>query len=384
VEEPRAAPMLIAGTILVSIYLLYPTVLLVGMVIAKYRITHYNVDNRPFVSVVVAAHNHQSEIERFLTALLQQKYDVSRFEIILVDDGSTDLTLSRAQEIARCHPNRLTVLENQANRGKSRKKSALALGIQSARGEWIALTDADTTPPASWLQALAEHMHPQTVLIAGYSPQQSHTSTWWSDFLVTDSLASAFVAAGTISWNFGVTCTGRNLAYRRQEFCQIGGFAATPDTLSGDDDFILQKIAKSGKGKLVYAFTPASHIPATGPATIGKFLAQKQRHLSAGKKYSRFSQFNYAVFHLCNLLLIGAGLYGLGGNIHLFILLPIKALIDVIAISVFCRLLGSRLSLRGWLLWEIGFPLVHLLAAPKSFFGRVRWKSDDSNVSTPT
>ncbi|MBN1542749.1 hypothetical protein JW992_11440, partial [candidate division KSB1 bacterium] len=175
-------------------------------------------------------------------------------------------------------------------------------------------------------------------------------------------------------WGLGVTCTGRNLAYRHQDFSAIRGFAATPDTLSGDDDFILQQLAGRRDGSLIYALAPKSHVPATGPSNPAAFLRQKQRHISAGKSYSKAVKIGYSVFHSCNLLLFSLAT-GLGGHLPLFLaLLGTKVALDGLALKIFCSCLGVPLKIRGWLIWEIAFPTSHLLAAPTAFFGHPRWK----------
>ncbi len=97
------------------------------------------------VSVIVPARNEEQNIRRCVTSLLEQNYD--DYEVIVVDDGSTDGTARILDEIAHYHPQRqrLYVLRlRDLPKGWAGKPHALHAGVQEARGDWLMFTDADT------------------------------------------------------------------------------------------------------------------------------------------------------------------------------------------------------------------------------------------------
>ena len=100
----------------------------------------------PTVSIIVPARNEEDNITRCIQSLLEQDY--SQFEVIAVDDGSTDGTSRLLDELAQTHPqgNRLWVLRlrDELPAGWAGKPHALHRGIQEAQGEWLLFTDADT------------------------------------------------------------------------------------------------------------------------------------------------------------------------------------------------------------------------------------------------
>ncbi|GAC1400175.1 MAG: hydroxychlorobactene glucosyltransferase CruC [Ktedonobacteraceae bacterium] len=100
----------------------------------------------PTVSIIVPARNEENNIARCIRSLLEQDY--SQFEVIAVDDGSTDKTEQILDELAHTHPqgNRLWVLRlrDELPAGWAGKPHALHLGVQEAQGEWLLFTDADT------------------------------------------------------------------------------------------------------------------------------------------------------------------------------------------------------------------------------------------------
>ncbi|MDN5760806.1 MAG: glycosyltransferase family 2 protein [Microlunatus sp.] len=93
-------------------------------------------DEHPFVTVVVPAYNEEVVIEHCLRSILRSAYD--RYEVIAVDDGSSDDTYARMQGVA-ADSARITAL-TQPNAGKG---AALNTGIARARGSVIMLVDAD-------------------------------------------------------------------------------------------------------------------------------------------------------------------------------------------------------------------------------------------------
>lgn len=99
----------------------------------------------PSVSIIVPARDEERNIRRCVESLLEQDYD--SYEVIVVDDGSTDGTATILDEIAQVHPhgNRLWVLRlRDLPEGWAGKPHALHAGVQEAHGDWLLFTDADT------------------------------------------------------------------------------------------------------------------------------------------------------------------------------------------------------------------------------------------------
>ncbi len=101
----------------------------------------------PELSVVICTRNGARTLPATLTAIESQSFDRSRYEVIVVDDGSTD----RSAEIARAHG--ATVISLSPGRGLAAARNA---GVHAAAAPTIAFTDDDCQPDRGWLSALAD------------------------------------------------------------------------------------------------------------------------------------------------------------------------------------------------------------------------------------
>ncbi len=206
------------------------------------------------VSVIVPARNEEQNIRRCVQSLLEQDYEW--YEVIAVDDASTDATYEILDELARTHPNgkRLRIVRlDGLPEGWAGKPHAIHSGTQEARGEWLLLTDADTWHAPNALhsaltQAQAEQMDMFTISSTQILP------TFWEKVampiaflgismqyppkLVNDPLSPVAVA------------NGQFILLRRDVYDAIGGYARPElrNTLLDDRD--LAHVVKENGFKL--------------------------------------------------------------------------------------------------------------------------------------
>ncbi|RPH99278.1 MAG: glycosyltransferase [Calditrichaeota bacterium] len=327
--------------------------------------------SEPFVSVVIAVKNEAHRIQNCLKALNQQEYPAEKMQIILVDDHSTDDTLQVVRNMnMRCAVKLLT--HSTLSKYQSSKKAALELALHDASGDIVLLTDADGRPPRTWVRRMVLSFSDSMGLVAGFSPQCAE-KPWMNDLLLVDSIAAAVTAAGLIGLKRGITCSGRNLAYLRQAFFDVGGFSSLPDSLSGDDDFILQRFVHQSRWQVNYVLNREAVVPAAGPTNLIAFLRQKRRHISAGRYYPTSVKLGYAVYHLLNLA-IWSSIVMIHFEQYLFLaFIGIKFLVDALLMLRFAKLVNVRLKWIFCIIWEPVFLFYNLFAA-LCWFRRPVWK----------
>ena len=314
--------------------------------------------NRPLVSVIVAARNEEKNIRDLMTALIRQDYPKERFEIIIVNDGSTDDTAASVKQFQTNNDNTQIQLLTTSNRAQviSPKKNAITLGVNHAAGEILLLTDADCIPPPGWVSGMARYFTPETGLVIGFSPNELPSlNSITNRLLALDSLSLAAVAAGTSGWGVPATCNGRNLAYRKKVFEQVGGFEKIKQFASGDDDLFLKLVLNNTDWKIQYALDAKLAVPTKTIKSFKQFFNQRLRHASKGFHYEWIKIIVLFYVYFFNLLL----LFNLFFLLHDFSFIPLvclgmKAFVELLILCIF----SARLQRRHFL---TVFPLAAVL-----------------------
>jgi len=181
------------------------------------------------VSIVIPAYNEERYLERCLAALGRQTYPAERFEIIVVDNGSTDATA----EIARRFGVRVV---SEPRKGVARARQA---GFEAARGPIIASTDADTVVPLFWVARIAAHVQAAPTLGGVYGPiywpDARPMQRLWLRYPTTWALWASNRVRRSLWW-------GSNFAVRREVFHRAGGFPV--DWASGEDTDLSLRVSR--------------------------------------------------------------------------------------------------------------------------------------------
>src|SRR5579864_1368797 len=134
--------------------------------------TTQTVTRQPTVSVIVPARNEETCLGHCLASLVAQRG--VDFEIIVVDDHSTD----RTRQIAQSFGGVQVVEAGPLPEGWTGKNNAVTFGARAARGAWLLFTDADTVHlPGSLARSLHEAKRHEAALLS-YSPQQMVKGFW--------------------------------------------------------------------------------------------------------------------------------------------------------------------------------------------------------------
>ncbi len=333
----------------------------------------------PSVSVVFPARNEAGILERTIRSLLAQDYP-GDFEIIVVDDRSTDSTHAILARFAREYE-RLRFRRVTDPNPPSPKKHALAEGIAMATGEIICTTDADCVFHPRWLRGMISYFDDRVGVVAGLTRFKiaQGREPLWQKVQNLDFMLQGYLAAGAIGLGVAGSCNGSNLAYRRVVYDAIVGFSQFAHQVSGDDVLFAQKVSQATGWKMVYASAPETIIDSLPVPTIRELIQQRLRWASKGLAYRgsmKFLLFGLYFFHILIFAfpLIGA-MYP--PTIPLLALAALwKISWDWHVIYEGCRMFHQRDSLRYFLPYEIA----HTILTPVFGFGGLllpfRWKGD--------
>jgi len=207
----------------------------------------------PQVSIVVPARNEAGIIRTCLLSLLAQNYPENQYEIILVDDQSTDDTVAIARAIQENFSQLKVIHSNPPPETRAYKKAAITRGVQQAKGEIIVQMDADCWVEPDWLRSLLNYFEDHVGMVCGPVALVSGQNRWFEKLQVLESMGLVALGAAAIAAGRGNMCNGANMAYRKSLFEAVGGFDQIDHFASGDDELLLQKFRQLKDWKVVFA-----------------------------------------------------------------------------------------------------------------------------------
>lgn len=259
-------------------------------------------------SIVIPARNEEQNIGNCIQSILDNDYPKHLYEIIVVDDYSTDATAAMVEDFARQHSNiRLIKLHEilQHQQLNSYKKKAIETAIGFATHEWIITTDADCTVPKNWLHHYDAYLQKNPVYFVG-APVVFHSeNTVLSVFQQLDFLTLQGITAASVSAGFHSMCNGANLAYKKSVFYEVGGFKGIDNIASGDDMLLMHKIKQRFSNKIGYLFSKGAVVHTKAMPTWKAFLNQRIRWASKSTHYTDKKVFAVLLLvYMVNLLML--------------------------------------------------------------------------------
>lgn len=228
------------------------------------------------ISVVIAARNEEQRIIPTLESLQRLTYPREFYEIIFVDDASSDGTASLIASYCDRNPHWKLLTLNEKSHQLRGKKRALKEAISQAKNEIICTTDADCQVPEKWLETISAYFDEQTVMVLGHSPLQP-AKGFMHRILDFDNLFSALVSAASTKLGFALSSVGRNLAYRKSAYQKVGGFEALKKFKSGDDVHLTERMRTLKIGHIDYCAQPDSFVYTQAPPGIRDIFHQQIR-----------------------------------------------------------------------------------------------------------
>lgn len=199
----------------------------------------------PFVSVIVPIYNGADGVAGLLDALNVQDYPKTSFEVLVVDNGSSDDTIARVEQFAAAHPSlSLRVLKEHERRGSYAARNK---GVSEAKGEVFAFTDGDCRPIPGWLTAGVQALSGSGVDQVAGGVEFYFANTPPNVWECVDSLIHLRQDLYVRDNQFGVTA---NLFVKAAPLKQVGAFR---DTLKSGGDFEFGQRMKAAGFGIVYA-----------------------------------------------------------------------------------------------------------------------------------
>jgi len=236
-------------------------------------------EDLPSISVVIACRNEEKNITGLLDALAAQNYPRHLFEVIIVDDNSSDAT----QVIAKGYKGKfnLKVLKSSG----CGKKAALKGGVESASFRLVAATDADCRMSPAWLTTIAGFFreHKPEMIICPVILEVSGRPT--GTFQQIEWAALQGITAGTAAAGNPVLCNGAGMAFTRDAFMRHSGNLQN-HLASGDDIFFLHSLKREKKGKILWLQSQEAAVTTPAAPSLRSLINQRARWVSKSGSYT--------------------------------------------------------------------------------------------------
>ena len=243
-----------------------------------HKATSKNLD----VSVIVCAKNEAENLKRFLPSILNQSYP--NFQVVLVNDASSDNTLDVMQEFAKINSKIKIVDVKEIEAFWGNKKYALTLGIKAAKYNYLLFTDADCKPVSKyWIKEMTALFSSEKSIVLGYGAHSKVKNSFLNKLIRFETLITAIRYFAFAKLGMPYMGVGRNLAYKKKTFFDTNGFMSHMKIKSGDDDLFVNEAATEDNTAI--CINKNSFTTSTTKSSFKSWFTQKRRHVSTAKYY---------------------------------------------------------------------------------------------------
>ena len=241
------------------------------------------------ISVIIAARNEERNIIDCISSLKNQIYPKDLYEVIIIDDHSTDNTWKILQNFSflemKCKKLKLADFIVGSTHNKSYKKMAIEMGINNADGTLIVTSDADCTFNNNWLETIADFYETTHAKFIAASVKINCTNNFLAIFQTLDFITLQGITAASVFKKFHSMCNGANLTYEKKIFFEVDGFKNIDNIPSGDDMLLMHKIYKKYPENIFFLKNKNAIVITQAEASWKNFFNQRIRWASKADIY---------------------------------------------------------------------------------------------------
>ncbi len=253
---------------------------------------------KPPVSIIIACKNEEKNLKKNLSTIFEQSYP--KFEIVLVDDASTDATLVVMQAYSNQFQNLQIIHIPKTSTYSGSKKNALTQAIQKAKYEHLLFTDADCVPRTKhWITNMSAHFTDKKQLVLGYGGYIKKKGCL-NKLIRYETLMTAWQYFSYAVVGMPYMGVGRNISYTKTLFKKANGFTSHQDIKSGDDDLLVKQASTCSNVALNWQLD--SHTLSEPKTNLIAWMQQKRRHLTTATSYKMIHQFLLGLFYISQVL----------------------------------------------------------------------------------
>lgn len=340
----------------------------------------------PYVSIIIAARNEEKNIGNCIQSIIKQRYPQNKFEVIVINDHSTDNTVSIIKSFKKENISLINLADFTQNKIlNSYKKKSIETALKFAKGEFIVTTDADCTVPEKWIETLVSFYNQKkpvfVALLVAFKnplPQDSFFKRFFKIFQSLDFMSLQGITGASVYKNFHSMCNGANLAYEKKVFYEVGGFEGIDEIASGEDMLLMHKIQKVYPEKTMFLKSKDVIVETLPAENWREFMNQRIRWASKTNKYTdkKIITVLLLVFLLnAWILILGISSFFFIKAFYIFLVaVIIKIIVELSFLFPVARYFGKQ-NLLWWFIPAQPFHILYtLIAGWLGTFGSYSWK----------
>lgn len=359
--------MIITFSLILPAFVLLFTISVIIGLFKSFRTLNLSSNNPIETSIIIPLKNESANLKTLLKSLSSLNYPKDMYEVIFVDDGSTDNSV----EIIRNFHEKNFQLISARNKELPGKKGALEIGISNASFDTVVLTDADCEPENDWLLSISKKMTEGFDLIFGYSPLY-YDHKFIRKFSSFENLRNYILYFASSGLGIPYSATSRSMAFTKEAYQKLNGYQNTTETLSGDDDLFIREAVKH---KLkISSFSFGNDLVISKPASSFKdYFNRKSRHLKTSHHYLFRHQILLALWHLTNIASLLC-IFLIPYSFIFFLPVGTKILTDIFTIKIAKKKLPHNFRLHETLYLQPVYELFLTINFINSFLRKDKWK----------
>ena len=328
------------------------------------------------VSILIAARNEGTNIEKLLQSLYNQSFDKKYFEVILIDDHSTDDTSEVSERFRVLHPDmNLKILKATG----SGKKQAISQALHAADNELVMVTDADCESPERWIESMVGYFVQNNLKMLLGPVLLSPANALFEKLQVLEHLSLIASTAGSAAIGMPVMCNGANMMYDRQAALDVEKYRTDMTIASGDDMFLMEQFIKHyGSQSVKFLLDNEAIVKTATMPDLKAFLRQRKRWASKTKAYTNWKIIATALivllFNLSIVFFFVAGFFMPVFWCFFVLYIIMKSLIDFPILKRITHFMKQQTLLHWMFPLEFVYPFYVVFTAFSGLVTNVKWK----------
>lgn len=328
------------------------------------------------VSVLIAARNEGKNIEKLLQSLYNQSFDKEKFEVIIVDDHSTDDTSDVSENFRALHTEMNLKLLKATGSGK---KQAISQALHAAENELVMVTDADCELPPRWIEAMVNHFQNHDLKMLLGPVLLSPANTLFEKLQVLEHLSLIASTAGSAAIGMPVMCNGANMMYDRLAALAVEQHRTDMSIASGDDMFLMEQFIKHyGSNSVKFLLDNEAIVKTATMPNLKAFFRQRTRWTSKTKAYTNLKIIATALivlmFNLSIVFFFVAGFFMPVFWVFFVLYVIMKTFIDFPILRRITHFMKQQRLMLWMLPLEFVYPFYVVFTAFSGLFSNVKWK----------